>query len=184
MKRKFFALALVLVVIFISAASDNYSPNLNNATPLDLPMVLNGIADPTQEYSPTGVLIVFSSTATTKGGAGGRAGMNALCSAENPNSHFCSLFEVENAFISTGVYFVHPFSESWIDLPNKLGSRYPNPDTGTVPINNSRWGTYSCEGWTLVSDLNKGHSIGETASSTSTSACDETLQVSCCIWNP
>ena len=183
MKRKFFALALVIIVIFISAASDNYSPNLKNATPLDLPIVLNGIADHTQEYNPIGALIVFSSIATTKGGAGGRAGMNALCSAENPVSHFCSLYEVENAFFS-GVYFDYQFSESWIDLPYKLGSRFPNPDHGYIPINNSNWTLNSCNGWTSISDLNYGHSIGDTASSMSTDKCDESLHVACCIWSP
>ena len=184
MKRKFFVLALIVIVIFISAASDNYSPNLTKSSSQDfLPMVLNGRAEPVQEINPTGVLIVFSSIATTKGGASGRAGMNALCSADNPISHFCSLYEVENAFFS-GVYFDHPFSESWIDLPYKLGSRYPNPDTGSVPINNSRWEQNNCNGWTLVSDLSNGHSIGETASSMSTGKCDESLQVACCIWSP
>ncbi len=60
---------------------------------------------------------MFSTSAKTTGNGGGRVGMNAKCSAEAIKSHFCTFNEIENAMLTSGVFFSSSKTdESWFRL--------------------------------------------------------------------
>jgi hypothetical protein len=76
-------------------------------------------------------LIVFSSTATADGYAGGRTGMNNICLSQDQTSHFCSVTEIETAWENGGVLIQSPFLTAWVDNPSFAGD----------------WKHYSSNGW-------------------------------------
>lgn len=179
--KKFLKLSLV-VFLFIVAASDTYPHWISQSDILyvDMPMVLNALPTTTQEFSPSGVLIVFSSTTTTNANGGGRSGMNAICTAEDPDAHFCSLYEIENAYVSTGVYFRNPFNKAWVDNPTRLGTRISTPD---APYG-SNWIENNCGGWVSDTTEKYAHAIMDSARANGSGKCNEVNYVACCKWGP
>ncbi len=135
----------------------------------------------------SGALIVFSSTATRDGNAGGRAGMNDVCVSQDTSSHFCSLPEIETAMMYRGVRFQSPFLKAWVDNPT-LGTVIRHQATGTAT--NSVWEHNICDGWTSnngtiegvwINDQAKGVSI-ETFGGTPfySAVCSQINHVACC----
>jgi len=157
---KLMLLILVTILIFVIADS-------GIAETIFLPLVLEGAESVAP--SPTGALYVFSTAATTNGNPGGREGMNAMCSAEDVQAHFCTIQEVENAFANTGVYFAKPFSSSWVDDPLSSGWSVSN---------------VNCIGWTDTTPNNRGFIIIEKAWETGLKACGILTSVACCKWIP
>ena len=124
MGRKIFTIVLFAVMMFVvgvTAASADLvtlpsTEYITNAFSGFLPIVTKSDSS---EAEPAGTLYVFSTSAKTDGSppdGGGRVGMNAMCSAEDPNAHFCTVQEVEFAMLRSGVYFnSSKTEESWID---------------------------------------------------------------------
>jgi hypothetical protein len=121
------------VIRYVSANLSSFLPIMMNKSTATIP-------------SSTGPLFVFSSLATTDGTAGGRSGMNDICASEDPDSHFCSLNEIEYAWMIKGVKFNSNFSGAWLDS-QQLGTVIKHLATGQDTL--STWGRdYSCGGWT------------------------------------
>ena len=153
-----------------------------------LPLVKSGEA---QTGNPTHVLYVFSSGASISGNVGGRSGLNKICSNADSSAHACTLYEVENAMKTTGVYFKDPFTKSWVDTPAKLGTDIVSPQTYLI-VGESNWDNLSCEGWT---DANSSHYatlikpqgtgvVWANENVTYDNSCDSLNTVACCKWIP
>jgi hypothetical protein len=126
--------------------------------------------DATDFELPSNVLYVFSSNLTTDGNGDGRPGMNAICIASDPASHFCNQAEIENAYSSTGVYIASPFTEAWMD----------NVFYYTAYAE-MRWDTDTCSNWTNDID---GNGITMRSTKPSGKSCVNILPVTCCKWTP
>ena len=176
MGRKFFTIVLFAVMMFIvgvTAASAEWvslpsAEYISNAFSGFLPIVMS--SDTPETEGPVGALIVFSTQAKTTGAGGGRVGMNAKCAAEDPKAHFCTLQEVHNAFLTSGVYFNTSTAEdSWID----------NIDSTDVMI----WNSYNCGGWT--NEAAGGRIVRRKAEGPlTTTDCTRSLPIACCRWVP
>jgi hypothetical protein len=127
-----------------------------------LPLVMTSKA----ADAPSGVLYVFWSTDTTDGYAGGRSAIGQICPSQDPDSHFCSLQEIENAIGTSGVYFENPFSDAWLD-------------------NFSTWQseTENCNGWINNTSFD-GQTIIAAARAPSTASCSTDQPVACCKQMP
>ena len=142
----------------------------------------------TQTNSPSGALYVFFSAGTTNGNAGGRVGMNTICASSDPSSHFCSIYEIENAWTTTGVYFNTPYEqEGWLDTPANLGTRVINA-SGSIVVSDWTSGSGNCcLGWTYDNSgfpISEGRRIINGASEIHYRPCDEFAYVTCCKWIP
>ena len=115
---------------------------------------------------PSGVLYVFPSTATTNGYPGGRSVIGDICPTEDPDAHFCSQEEIENAWGTTGVYFNNPFPQSWVDY-------YTTWEAGVAS---------NCGGWNL--DSTTGKAIQENVSYAVPVSCVFNQPVACCKQMP
>jgi hypothetical protein len=151
---------LILANFGIGAA--NFQSKVQALTGSFLPLITRqGL--PNLNASPTGALYVFFSNGTTTGDAGGRAGMNTICSNTDINSHFCSFDEITNALASQGVYFNTPLSESgWLDVG------YSSQNT---------CGSWKSSGGTYGGGINGGGDFSPNGP-----LCSETNKVSCCKW--
>jgi hypothetical protein len=151
-----------------------------------LPIVLKD-SSPQNPTSAGSTLVVFSSAATIKGNGGGRSGMNNICYTQDNSSHFCSLPEIETAWMYRGVRFQHPFTRAWVDDP-VLGRVIRHQATGTGA--ESVWSSYgaNCFGWTNDTSSAEAYWIDTNASggdfeifgSPSSALCNETHAVACC----
>jgi len=176
MGRKIFTIVLFAVMVFVvgvTAASADLvtlpsAEHISNAFSGFLPIVTK--SESPEAEGPVGALIVFSTTAKTTGAGGGRKGMNAKCAAEDITAHFCSFNEIENAILSSGVFF-NTTAESWTD--------YLDYDKNYVRYS---WGTSNCEQWTKKSTAG-GKTINGNGS-TGGGDCNESLSVACCKWVP
>jgi len=130
---------------------------------------------------PSGVLYVFNSTATTDGNAGGRSSIMHVCSSADPGAHFCSLHEIESAWVTTGIYFSDPFNKSWVDFPTSLGTLR---QSDVFPVA-SVWsmGSENCLAWT-EGTIGEGKTIAESARYVGNTACNVPLPVACCKYIP
>jgi hypothetical protein len=124
---------------------------------------------------------VFPSTTTTNGDTDGRDGMGNICFTDDPDAHFCSLYEIENAMITTGVHFQNSFVESWVDIPGILGTR-----TGTETYVPSSWQhtANNCSAWGWPDGAYNGHTLDDDAKNVTNSSCDTVLPVACCKQMP
>lgn len=160
------SIALVVVLLF-SVVSLISASNFDPTNDRFLPMIFGKGQSP----NPSGALYVFSSVGTTTGNGGGRSGMNAICSATDIESHFCTVYEIENALKSSGAYFSTPFSDSWADNLSQTSLGY--------------WYTGKCNGWTIDTIEGTGYRITSSGVSLDwTTTCDAVLNVACCKWIP
>jgi len=185
MKRKniiiFAALAVIIFFLGAQAATANpVSIRIGDTEIIFLPLILRSKA----ADAPSGVLYVFPSTTTTDGDAGGRSLMGDICPTEDPNAHFCSVHEIENAWSTTGVYFHSSFQQSWVDYPTNLGTKVIKSDYNNA---DSSWASDSpnykrgnCWGWTNNADDKYGVAIRDYAVTLESLSCDEALPLACC----
>ena len=152
-----------------AAAINKASANLSGF----LPLILNKPADLVPVTS-TGVLIVFSTSATTDGNAGGRTGMNDMCVSEDPASHLCSWEEITNTWTNTGVSFQSPFVRAWVD-------RATNYYYGDCLGWTSNSAAPSEENGSWIDNNAQNIRIGESYSGP---FCNEVYHVACCKWVP
>ena len=96
-QRILLALVVTIVVFAILLVADRVL-----AGETFLPPINGGAA---QTGNLTHVLYVFSSGPSISGNAGGRSGLNKICSNADFSAHACTLYEIENAMKTTGVYF-------------------------------------------------------------------------------
>ena len=151
-----------------------------------LPLIISSKA----QGPPAGVLYVFSSTTTTTGDLGGRSGAGSFCQLEDHDAHFCNVYEIEEAMVSTGVHFSDPFQTSWVDFPQLLGTYNPDIDTGRA--RRSDWydedypsdGYGNCGAWSSDNSANNGATIWESGDTPSTALCDQSLKAACCKQMP
>ena len=133
-KYKILIAILVGILIFmfgVGSASANLIkfPSINLGA--FLPLVMKNYSG-TETGTTSDALVVFSSAATTDGDQG-RSGMNAICMSEDPEAHFCSLVEIETAWMNGGVRFEHPFNRAWVDYV-QLGTVIEHQVSGTRTI--------------------------------------------------
>jgi hypothetical protein len=153
-----------------------------------LPSVMKNADTSTTVAASEGALVVFSSAAVTDGNGGGRAPMNNICFVQDPASHFCSVIEIETAWMYRGVRFQNPFTRAWVDNPI-LGEVIRNQVTGTGA--RSIWETNTiCNGWTTNNSGYEGTWIDDGgkklnyewygAPPGTTAWCNEVHPVACC----
>lgn len=131
--------------------------------------------------APTHVLYVFSTIATINGNAGGRTGMNAICSNEDVASHFCTRNEIEDSMRTSGVFFKPPFLKAWVDYLDFNTSISSYGITSQYVL----WDFRTCGGWKETNNVNGGTFIGDDAVLISTTSdCSIPIRVSCCKWIP
>jgi hypothetical protein len=164
-KKYIVILAVMAVGIFALgvhlATAGTVEVQIGDTTISFLPLVMTSKAADT----PPGVLYVFNAGYETNGDVGGRSLMGEICTNADPESHFCSMEEIENARVTNGVYFLVDFNASWADV---------------VEINTGGWSSgLNCSGWT--SDAGEGGFIlSSFASSLDFVTCDNTADVACC----
>jgi hypothetical protein len=173
MNRKVFTLIMFAVLVFLLGAraataqwiSLPKASELGNSISSFFPIIFKNYS--ATSANPHGVLYVFSSTSTTDGDAGGRPGMNTICSNEDSLAHFCTVSEVENAFKSNGVYFATPIHKSWVDTPLAMSSWSDDYE--------------NCSAWTSASSA-FGKAINHMASHVVDEQCNQNIRVACCKW--
>jgi hypothetical protein len=182
-KKQVFILAVLAIVIFALGAQ------LATAQPVEIrvgdtlinlfPLVISSKA----AEAPPGVLYVFPSTTKTDGDPGGRDVMGDICFTEDPDSHFCSLHEIEHAWVETGIYFTTPYTETWVDYPKELGTYYPDSSTGL--INPSAWAHWdeNCNGWMDNTEVGMGMMI-DIARTVRKRFCNYSRPIACCKQMP
>jgi hypothetical protein len=197
MNRKIFTIIILAVMVFFLGATANAYGLMPVETlvpgDLDVAAFLPLLA---KNYSASGglsgTLLVFSTDANTTGSGGGRSGMNFKCTDQDPESHFCTLPEIENAMMTSGVRFSTPFVEAWVDNPS-LGTVITHQVDGTAHI--SVWQHNNCVGWninlntqfgTVIFDNGVGLSIelDPGTGQPSPRPCDLNRRVACCRWVP
>ena len=135
---------------------------VGNTTISFLPLIISSRA----AEAPSGVLYVFSSTTLTDGNPGGRDAMQNICFSEDPDSHFCSVDEISNAWVETGVHFTYPFTDTWVDNPYLEGDW----------IFEDR----SCGSWLENSAAVQGNLIFSTARNIVGRNCSAEHHIACC----
>ncbi len=184
MNRKIFTLIMFAVLVFLLGAraataqwiSLPKASDLVNSVSSFLPVILKNYS--ATSAIPSGVLYIFPSTATTDGDAGGRSAIQQICPSEDTGAHFCSIYEIENAWTTSGVFFKHPFTKSWIDFPNRFGTlAYTSAGYPYV----SEWsGAGTCDTWTSSLNIKNGRTIYESAFEIAGETCDASLPIACC----
>lgn len=165
-KRYILIMAVLAVGIFALgvhlATAGPVEVQIGDTTVSFLPLVMTSKA----AEAPTGVLYVFPSTDPTDGYAGGRAAIEQICPDQDPDSHFCSLEEIENAIGTSGIYFENPFYAAWLD-------------------NFSTWNseTENCNGWIDNTSFD-GLNIVPAARAISDAPCSTSQPVACCKQMP
>jgi len=154
-----------------------------------LPSVMKNADTTSTAAGSTGALVVFSSAAVTDGNAGGRAPMNNICFVQDPDSHFCSLVEIETAWMYRGVRFQNPFTRAWVDDP-VLGTVIRHQATGAGADSNWEYYTNVCQAWTSNNSMDEGTWIDNGARKPNfewygtpggiAAGCNEVHPVACC----
>ena len=184
MNRKVFTLIMFAVLVFLLGAraataqwiSLTKASELGNSITSFFPVIFKNY--PTTSVIPSGVLYIFSSTATTTGNAGGRSAIQQICPSEDTSAHFCSIYEIESAWTTSGVLFNHPFPKAWIDFPNRLGTLAYT--TAGYPFNSEWSGAGTCDTWTSSLNIKNGRTIYESAFDIAGETCDASLPIACC----
>ena len=162
----FYAISVVFLVISALIIFDGVK-----AGTIYFPIVANNAQ--AVSANPRGSLFVFTTSQTTNGNPGGRPGMNIICSNQDLESHFCSLYEIREAIFTKGVYFNAPFQEAWVDYLLVSNDRIYFSSDG------------DCHGWTDTTNPNQqgqvflAQAIGEGGVK-----CDSIRPVTCCKWIP
>jgi hypothetical protein len=180
MGRKIFTIVLFAVMMFVlgvTAAKAKWVSlpdiqSLPSALSTFFPIIFRSadleIGD---ETPPSGVLYIFPSKARTTGDAGGRIKIQRICPTEDPDAHFCSIREIENAWDSIGIYYDDQFPFAWVDdyyeTYNWVDSQH-----SYSPVN-------SCGGW-LINDGKFNGGIINTGREYRPGECDADLPVACC----
>lgn len=171
-----FTIVLITVFVVLGVYQASAKINLDNASLTSLlPMMFNRWQDTSdnQAANPTGVLYVFFSNTTTDGNAGGRTGMNAICSQTDPVSHSCTRQEIENAAMKFGLYIDLPFNEmGWID-------HVYNEVSDVIMFSSDQ----NCFGWTNNTTV-RGITINNGGGKFDNATCNTTAKVACCKWIP
>jgi hypothetical protein len=172
---------LVIFAVVVSVFAVLLIADVVLAGDIFLPLITKGETNTT--VGPSGALYVFTSSGTTTGNAGGRPGMNAICSATDPASHFCTLQEIDNAFRDTGVFFASAFSQAWLDNngSHMRGTPWGNSYTDYEMI--IEWGA-GCNTWTDNQSTSLGRAITSTGAGTTNAWCSTSSPVACCKWIP
>ncbi len=172
MKHKFlYSLSIAVVVVLVMVVLTTFNTVRGERSFLEtlqdifLPIVFKGGA---QAANPRGALYVLSSNGTTDGSAGGRSGMNALCTATDPETHFCEYAEVLKAFNNNGVFFPPSFLEAWVDSGGT-----------TLPMDH-----YACNGWSNDSVETTATRITALGIGSGDIPCSAVIHVACCKWIP
>ena len=137
--------------------------------------------------SSNGVLQVFTTSATFNGSgpAGyGRTGMHAACQAEDPDSHFCTIQEIENAWKTGGVNMMQ-VSQAWVD--NAIVGTIDSGYGGNVSAASDWYGgndstdyPYNCNAWLISTNAGRGMIMNTGAISPAAEACDDIHPITCC----
>ena len=140
--------------------------------------------------SPHGTLTVFASTTTTTAApTDARAGMGALCRLADPAAHFCTLQEINAAFMSTGVAFQAPFPATWVDFIRRSNISRPNGSDNYNTTNDYWRGAantvdpfyvQNCNGWTSTGAGAYGTIIQAGAENYLQVVCSQSYPVACC----
>jgi hypothetical protein len=173
---------LILMVMIGSAVIGAVSgiasrSSANGPSKVFLPLVMKAMKlIPT---SGSGVLYVFPTTTTTAGSPSAwRAGMHDICIVEDPESHFCSLEEIEHAWVTTGVQFEHMPSVSWLDTASL--ATLVDPVNGTSEWNITVGSKANCDGWRSTDPADEGTILMGNGLGPYTENCDVVLPVACC----
>ena len=166
-KKHIFIFAVLAIVIFALgtqlATAKPMKLEIGNTEISLFPLILTTKA----ADAPSGVLYIFSSSITTDGGIGSRSEMNDICPSEIPDSHFCRLEEIENAWVTTGVYFENYLPESWVE--------YFSDSVGNWSQAND-----NCEAWTRDTGDYSGMAILAGAQLYARRDCSQSLSIACC----
>jgi hypothetical protein len=135
----------------------------------------------------SGVLQIFQTTATYNGAgpAGyGRSAMHAACRAQDPESHFCSLQEIETAWKTGGLNIVQ-VNQAWVD--NAVTGTIDSGYGGDFTIVSDWYGgtavgdhPYNCNAWTNSANVGRGLIMNDGAISPAVEACDDIHPITCC----
>ena len=180
MNRKVFTLIMFAVLVFLLGAraataqwiSLPKASEIVNSVSSFFPVIFKNYS--AASPIPRGVLFVFSSTATTDGDAGGRSGIQQICPNEDLYAHFCSVYEIENEWVTNGILFSDPIPQSWVDYPESLGI------LGASSASISWGSSANCEGWSSSTDGDWGTAISTSAAHLIQTNCQTTLPVACC----
>jgi hypothetical protein len=168
-KKQIFIFAVMAIVIFALGAqlatAQPVELRIGSTTISFLPLIVTTEA----AEGPSGVLYVFPSQAKTQGNPGGRSKMNDICPSEDSQAHFCRWEEIDNAWVTTGVYFTSVFTNSWVEyIPNLIWEEeYTN-----------------CSGWESSDFNDLWRIITQNAKFVDQSSCQELWSVACCKWIP
>jgi hypothetical protein len=173
MNKKLVYLLVILIILLVVGVSSVAAQNITqkvksgdntSASPEGfLPLILMTLADQVGQDTPP-KLFIFSSTAMTDGNGNGRRGMFEICHSEDPESHFCSMHEIDNALKATGVNFSPDLSDSWVDRIFTWSD------------------TDNCSGWTNIDPNQYGDQILADASNIKQELCADVQPVACCKW--
>jgi hypothetical protein len=184
MNRKIFTILSFAVLMFLlgtwAATAQVFPVTADFLDDLEfssfLPMIYT---EDTTADLPCGVLHVFSTGAKTNGNVGGRAEMHQFCYNEVPDSHFCSLHEIENAMATSGIFFHPEFEDSWVDFLPALGTLVLSIETGE-PAASSWYSGDNCYSWESDYDSQYGTIILNHAKDLTKVFCDSETSVACC----
>lgn len=166
-KKQIFIFAVLAFAVFALGAqlatAEPVELRIGSTTISFLPFIVTTKA----AEAPPGVLYVFSTGFETGGNVGGRSFMGEICTNEDPNAHFCSMEEIENARVTNGVYFLVDFVSSWVDV---------------IDFSQGGWSDVglNCAGWSSENDLHTGFVLSAFASSLDVVTCDSLARVACC----
>jgi hypothetical protein len=151
-----------------------------------------------------GTLTVYQSTDHVSGrvhirnregqGLSHRAAMHAICQQEDPESHFCSIQEIEHAWRTSGVYFHIPSDRydnltnySWVDdakLGSILDSYHEDPNQ---KAKSDWWGgngeddyPLNCYAWSEDDPGLKGLALSIDVATVEPQDCEFEIAVTCC----
>ncbi len=134
-----------------------------------------------------GTLVVFGTSEDYTGANApgyGRLGMHNACRSEDPESHFCSIQEIENGFRTTGVTFM-THSALWVDNVI-IGSLSDTYDGNWVGVSDWAGGNGSsdhplnCSAWRQENATYWGLSVNTGAISPSLGPCSSAHPIACC----
>ena len=111
--------------------------------------------------------------------------MHKLCHDEDPEAHFCSVYEIEHAWSTTGVYSQHPFDYSWVSSPYTFGTLTLSSTTGR-PIVDSTWenGDENCYSWESENNSHFANIVTASANDLTFGYCSDSHAIACCKWVP